>query len=263
MENFIMKRFFLNLCFCLVAAFVFLSCNDDVDEYYVSYGVIQNTTSANNYEILTDKGNILKVTESHTIYKIEDGKRILANYNILSENNSGNKEYVVKVNGFYNLLSKPVVEESFIKEKEEARLDSIGNDPFVEIHPWFGGDYINIDFLIYYQEFSNTKHMINLIYDDIHSTRDTLYVKLRHNAYKELPSNGYSYFKGYGRSSFKLADLLPEGVNSLTVKLTWNEYENYSHNVKECSDTGVFTKGGNNSERTISKTGFDTSIEVK
>lgn len=258
-----MKKNVLNVCIGLFSAFLFFSCLDDDDDVYVSYGVIQHVTSKDNYEILTDKGNILAVTKSYTSTTIEDGKRVLANYEILSDKDKNKKVYHVKVNGFYNLLSKPLVNESFILEDEEMRRDSIGNDPFNCVEAWFGGDYINIDFNLYYSMGSDKKHMINLIYDDTRSTADTVYLTLRHNAYGEVPGKGLSLYHAWGMCSFKIDDLLPEGVTSKPVKLIWSQYYNNDFSVKEYYDDGVFSKENNKIEKQLARTRFDDMIEVK
>jgi hypothetical protein len=256
-----MKKNVLIACLGVLSVFLFFSCLDD-DYIYVSYGVIQNVTSKDNYEILTDKGNTLVVTKSYTSATIEDGKRILANYEILSDKDKSKKVYEVKVNGFYHLLSKPLVNESFILEDEEARRDSIGNDPFYAVDSWFGGDYLNIDLNLYYSKISDKKHMINLIYDDTRSTADTIYLALRHNAYGEIPGEGHSLYRDWGRCSFQIADLLPEGVTSKPVKLMWIQY-GHNYEITECYDTGVFKKGDNKVEKKLARTGFDDTIEVE
>ncbi|MDR0395304.1 MAG: NigD-like protein [Tannerella sp.] len=246
-----------------MSVFLLFSCRNNEDDIYVSYGVIQNVVSKDNYEILTDKGNTLVVTKSYTSATIEDGKRILANYEILSDKDKSKKVYEVKVNGFYQLLSKPLVKESFILENEEARRDSIGNDPFCYIDAWFGGDYLNIDFKLYYSRNSDKKHMINLIYDDTRSTADTLYLTLRHNAYDEIPGSGTSLFADWGRCSFRIVDLLPEGVTSKPLKLMWRQYGPSYNEVTDCFDTGVFKKGDNKIEKKLARAEFDNIIEVK
>jgi hypothetical protein len=258
-----MRRNVLNLCVGLLFAFSVFSCSDDIDDIYVSYGVVRNVTSDNNYEILTDKGNTLAVTKSYTSQAIENDKRVLVNYEILSDKDKNKKIYEVKVNGFYNLLSKPLVNESFILQEEEVRRDSIGNDPFVSINAWFGGDYINIDFNIFHAQNVDKKHMINLIYDDTQVAADTMYLTLRHNAYGEVPGEGIYLYKSWGRCSFKISDLLPEGVTSKPVKLTWTQY-GYNYEAKEYSDKGIFKKGNTNEERYTAKDGgVDEFIEVR
>jgi hypothetical protein len=238
------------------------SCNDeDEDKNYASYGVIKNAVSERNYEILTDKGNTLVVTHSRSTKEIANDMRVLVNFNLKSDKECSQKVYEVEVNGFYNLLSKPLVWESFILENEEFRRDSIGNDPFNYVYAWFGGDYINIDFEAYFDKFSNEKHLINLVYDDTKASADTIYLSFYQNAFDKESRYGHQYERGWGRCSFKLSDLLPADTNSKPVKLTWREYK-YGYNVTERSNCGVFTKG-NYSQSENLKIGIDNSVTVK
>jgi hypothetical protein len=220
--------------------------------------------SKNNYEILTDKGNTLIVAKSGTNQAIEEGKRVLVNFEILSDKGKSKKEYEVEVNGFYYLLSKPLVRESFILQDEASRRDSIGNDPFIGIHAWFGGDYLNINIETFYDELSSTKHLINLVYDDTRASTDTLYLTLHQNAYGEFPAyNNRVYLrKGFARCSFKLSDILPVGVDEMPVKLMWKEYC-YNLEVADLFDTGIFKKGSYDAtEKSNTNILFDNSLTV-
>jgi hypothetical protein len=237
-----MKKNVLTVSVGLLSAFLLSSCMDDGNVIHVSYGVIKHVISEHNYEILTDKGNTLAVTKSYNNIAIENDKRVLVSYEILSDREKSKKIYEVQVNGFYYLLSKPLVKESFILEQEEARRDSIGNDPFLQVNAWFGGDFINIDFEMLYGHTASKKHLINLVYDDTRAAADTIFLALHHNAYGETPGKGILLYKEWGSCSFQLSDLLPEGVTSRPVKLMWTEYE-HNFEVKECSDEGVFRKG--------------------
>jgi hypothetical protein len=255
-----MKKIVFYLGFSVLGVLLMSSCQDeDKNKSYVSYGVIKNAVSEKNYEILTDKGNTLVVTDSRSTKEIENDMRVLVNFNLKSDRESSKKVYEVEINGFYNLLSKPLIRESFILENEEFRRDSIGNDPFNYVYAWFGGDYINIDFEIYFDSFSNEKHLINLVYDDTRASADTVYLSFYQNASE--PRYGGQYERGMGRCSFKLSDLLPEDTNSKPVKLTWREY-GHGYNVVERSDCGVFTKG-NYSQSENLKIGIDNTIIVK
>ena len=257
-----MKKIVLKLNIGLLSFFVLFSCLADKDEILVSYGVIRNVHSSNDYEILTDKGNTLKVTKSYSNENIEDDKRVLVNFEILSEKESNRHIYEVSVNGFYNLLSKPVVNESFILEDEEVRRDSIGNDPFTHIIAAFGGNYINIDFNVLYLNHSHVKHLINLVYDDTRADADIIFLKLYHNAYGEVPGKGYNLHNGIGRSSFKISDLLPPGVTSKRVQITWLETDHYTTIEHSWSGTYML-KDSSNSDFKSQNIGFDSSIEIR
>ena len=259
-----MKKTVFNLIPVMLSFVVFFSCLKDNDDVFVAYGIIRNVTSASNYEILTDKGNTLVVTKSHTSQTIENDKRVLVNFEVLSEKEKNKKKYEVMVNGFYNLVSKPVIDESFILQDEETRRDSIGNDPVNWISAAFGGNFINIDFEVWHVQFSNVKHLINLVYDDTRADADTIYLTFHHNAYDEIPGRNLNLQKGLGRSSFKISDLLPDGVTSKPVQLTWTVYRNnFEPVVRSASSTyyaGVSIEANNRLEN---KTGIDSSIEIK
>ena len=259
-----MKRNVFNLSLGVLCVFLFSSCLDDGDDIFVSYGVIQNASSSNNYEILTDKGNTLVVTKSYTGQTIENDKRVLVNFEILSDKDQNKNIYEIQVNGFYSLLSKPLVNESFILKDEKARRDSIGNDPFNTISAKFGGDYLNINFEFLAEQGSNKKHMINLVYDDMRADADTIYLRLYHNAYDEVKGKGMHLYKGMGRCSFKISDLLPEGVTSKPVRLTWTEYYGYNETI-ERSGTDVFKTGNASDKGKIFQriSGLDNYVEIK
>ncbi|MDR2473325.1 MAG: hypothetical protein LBD53_07195 [Tannerella sp.] len=235
-----MKKSILKSSLALFGACLLFSCFDDNRNIHASYGVIQDASSKNYYQILTDKGNTLIVTESYTSQSIENGKRVFANFEVKSDKDSRKKIYEVKVNGFYQLLSKPVVNESYVLANEEVRRDSIGNDPFIDVYAWFGGDYININFEAFFKNYSSVKHLINLVYDDTRSTSDTLYLSLKHNAYGETANNNMYLHSGIGRCSFLLSNLLAADIKYKPVKLTWLEYRYDGHHV-ERSKTGLFT----------------------
>ena len=260
----IMKRKVISLGLGVLSVFLFFSCTDVSNDNYASYGVIKNVVSAKEYEIITDKGNTLVVTKSLTSQSIEEGKRVFANFEILSDKDKNKNIYEVCVHLFYDLLSKPIVNESFILEDENVRRDSIGNDPFNFINAQFGGDFINIRFELWHSNNSNKKHMINLVYDDLNVDSDTISIRLYHNAYGEVPNEDSRLHTGIGRCSFKISDLLPEGVNSKPVKLTWTEYK-HNFEPKEYSSIGVFKKGdtSENSRAFSNDVGFEDYVGIK
>ena len=259
-----MKRNVLCVGLVLMSFFVFFACLSDNEDVFVSYGVIRNVNSASNYEILTDKGSTLKVSKSHSSPEtVENDKRVLVNYEILSDKDKNRKIYEVMVNGFYSLLSKDVVYESFIMQDEEVRRDSIGNDPFNTIYAAFSGNYINIDFEVYNVHHSDVKHMLNLVYDDTRADADTIYLTLYHNAYGEIPGKRFNLDNGVGRSSFLISNLLPQGVTSKPVKLTWTEYTNYNQPVVR-SKSRTFKLGDTSTDNRIAQqTGIDSSLQIR
>ena len=61
--------------------------------------------------------------------------------------------------------------------------------------------------------------MLNLVVDEERSTDERVYVTLTHNAFGDA-----RMYRGYGRVSFDIADLLPEGKDQIVVVLGWTDY---------------------------------------
>lgn len=245
--------------FCVAMMIGFFACNDDDDSNtYIAYGIVQNYSSPNNYDILTDDGEQLRVLKSHTTQTITDGMRLFANFNILSE--EAKDKYTIELNGLYQLLSKPVITESFIRKSESIRRDSIGNDAFAGIkNIWFGGGYININFLTWHT-LGGTKHLINLVYDDINTVSDTIKLSLCHNAYKEVPSyDGRNMDIGYGRCSFPIDKILSDSNKNVIVKLTWKEYDD-AFNLKTVTECIKYEP---NSKNVLKNNDLAQDVEIK
>ncbi len=238
----------LKLMFLMLLTAGFVSClktDNDYPQFGEGFGIITAVGDNNYFEIYTDLGNTLKAVESYVPSdEVSEGKRVMFNCQMLSDQQmvNGRPTYDVCMNYFYNLLTKPLISESFIQESPEIRPDSVGNDPIKVDFAEFGGDYINIRFLIYVKRGSDTKHLINLVWDDTANDGKT-YLTLRHNAYGELPYERYDdaeYELGVGICSFKLSDLIPEGSESLDVVLKWTWYDGQTTDTKEYSDSGTF-----------------------
>ena len=64
--------------------------------------------------------------------------------------------------------------------------------------------------------------MINLVWDDTRPATDSVYLELRHNAMGEVEGNGRYVVSDTGLASFRIADLVPEGEESIDIKLKSN-----------------------------------------
>lgn len=85
----------------------------------------------------------------------------------------------------------------------------------------FSGNYINIGFE-YFRYENGQPHMINLVWDDTRPATDSVYLELRHNAMGEVEGNGRYVVSDTGLASFRIADLVPEGEESIDIKLKSN-----------------------------------------
>lgn len=247
-----------------------VACNDDDDyslgKFWISYGTIEmnGKSQSAGYTIrLDDESELLIVSNLIPYVAVENGQRVIANYTILGEveedraTNSSTvfrKQYYIRLNGLTDVLSKAPVRQSFILEDEEVREDSIGNDPIRVVKASFGGKYLNISFEVpmqpTYGGTSSVKHFINLIHDDTQIRNDSVFLTLRHNGYEDVPTSGNSssFVWGFGLVSFDISSILPEGQNSIAVKLIWTEYGESLDDRETKSDTGTFTYGGSSQQ---------------
>ena len=231
-----MKRLLkISLVLGLLAA-GFSACDDDdgysLDKFWISYGVIEGNGDdyVRDYMIRLDNGSRLLLSANLVPgWPVKDGQRVIANYTILGDSPrmDGTKDYYVRLNMLYDVLSKDVVKQSFIDEDEEVREDSIGHDPIDVAEAWFGGGFLNITFEILH---GGGTHFINLVQDDARISGDSVFLTLRHNAYSDPQA-----YRGFGYVSFDMVPLVPEGKTELPVRLTWEGYDGQTH-----SDTGTF-----------------------
>ena len=122
---------------------------------------------------------------------------------------------------FNDIHAVPIVRKSFLLEDDPHRSDSIGHDLIRVVTAAFSGNYINIGFE-YFRYENGQPHMINLVWDDTRPATDSVYLELRHNAMGEVEGNGRYVVSDTGLASFRIADLVPEGEESIDIKLKSN-----------------------------------------
>lgn len=246
----------------LVPAFV--ACDDDDDNYYyvdnggtwTTYGNLEkiDNGSRQNYAIRIDDGDRLIVSDGlrFTADAEDEGMRVFLRYAYLGSDWSDTglnspMDYYIYLYDIDEVLCKQPVAQTFILENEEHRTDSIGNDPINVQKAWIASKYLNVEFEVPFKTGSSVRHFINLVYDDVTLHNDTMYVYLRHNAYEDAvdltegrrPAGEYHW--GYGRVSFDLTPILPDGQESVPVKFIWTEFNREMTGTQEKSDGGTFT----------------------
>lgn len=196
------------------------------DIVYNGFGEITRTDYDGYFEITRDDGVLLRVLEYNGSKEIERGERVYFKYNILP----GNGDYVssystpeqtvydIRVLVFNDIHAVPIVRKSFLLEDDPHRSDSIGHDLIRVVTAAFSGNYINIGFE-YFRYENGQPHMINLVWDDTRPATDSVYLELRHNAMGEVEGNGRYVVSDTGLASFRIADLVPEGEESIDIKL--------------------------------------------
>ena len=193
---------------------------------YNGFGEVSRI-NGNYFEITRDDNALLRVVEYSGNQEISVGKRVYFKYNILSEyeNNStpyaSTSQYDIRILVFNPIYSVPIIRKSFLLEDDPFRNDSLGDDPIRVLTAAFSGKYINIGFE-YFRYSEGSDHIINLVWDDTRSATDSVYLELRHNAMGEIVTGEQAIISDTGLASFRIADLVPAGADSINIKLRSN-----------------------------------------
>ena len=240
------------------------ACKDDDDTYYingnawVSYGNLEKIDNGGHsrFAIRRDDGARLIVSDGLSINSSDDreGQRVYPYYAVLGSDRDeigleGRMNYYVRLYDLRTVLTKAPVKESFIQANEAHRQDSLGKDPVHVSSAWFGGTYLNVEFMLPVKAGSDTKHFINVVEDDVTAHNDTVYITLRHNAYGDSPRLTESSTRAdkagvrwmWGNASFDLTSILPAGKTSVPVKFLWTGYKADSWTTETMSDSGLYT----------------------
>ncbi len=158
------------------------ACKDDDDTYYingnawVSYGNLEKIDNGGHsrFAIRRDDGARLIVSDGLSINSSDDreGQRVYPYYAVLGSDRDeigleGRMNYYVRLYDLRTVLTKVPVKESFIQANEAHRQDSLGKDPVHVSSAWFGGKYLNVEFMLPVKAGSDTKHFINVVEDEI------------------------------------------------------------------------------------------------
>lgn len=198
-----------------------------ISEIYNGFGEITRIDKSH-FEITRDDNALLRVVEYNGSQEIVVGKRVYFKYNILSENplrqaapTGRPAEYDIRIIVFNPICTAPIVRRSFLLEDDPHRSDSLGNDPIRVTTAAFSGKYINIGFE-YFRYDDGKEHTVNLVWDDTRQAADSVCLELRHNAMGETVSGQTAFVSDTGIASFRIADLVPAGADSINIKLKSN-----------------------------------------
>lgn len=245
----------------LVSLTLVLSACDNYDdlEYsrWVGYGMVvmdegdddddfQGTDKY--FTIMMDGGYVLKVVNYHSsTIKVRNEDRVYANFAKLEEfklDSNGDLSCPVQLFDIVKISSKDYIKQSDV-DKEEGLDELLGSDPIKVTDVWFGGKYLNLQFTYPVDRTTpQTTHTINLLYYDVEPSADgVLNLYIRHNAFTDVPTS--STIKNYGTGkklvSFDIASLIPEGHESVKVRVHWRQYgSSWLDEVKNESEEGVF-----------------------
>lgn len=242
MDNSEEKRILMSSVILIIAAslsFVLSSCSDD-EKYVYVYSPRTASVSmgvARDGNIVTDKGNTLVVDESSVGHDLTDGERVFVNCNILDREDENT--YLVRINKYYQLLTKDIIQASETDDEE------LGDDPVQVKDAWFGGGYLNMRLGLEYNPSSNTSHLVNVVYDDVKSTADTIFLTLRHNAFADTVHTRV----GTATASFNMEDIMDGKDSKVYVRLKWQWYTHHG-TVTTWEDGGYYSTSSENNEET-------------
>ena len=140
---------------------------------------------------------------------------------------TGTNEFNVRLMDLVRPLNKDVVATSTLTKPD----DGLGNDPVRVRAAWVSGGYMNLGIEILALD-EGADHIINLEFDDT-APMDTLRFTVRHedNVSDDMSVIADDSKLGGAYATFPIAKLLPEGVTTLPIKLSWTWDKEYC--VKE------------------------------
>lgn len=216
------KSYMRKILFASLAAVIaFISCKEDETLYY-------NNITMGNIEgdcIVSDQGNTFEITESLVkadLSEFEYG-RVILSCDVLKK--TAENRYRIRLTNIASVLSKPVVyADSITPEADSLNVDN----PVVIQDIWYGGGYINMLLQFAVKTDSQTKHLINLIYNGVVTSENGLEnytFTLRHNAFGDVPTEEdvEDYRSSYGYVSFPVAELIKG--DKVTVTLNWHSHK--------------------------------------
>lgn len=202
----------------------------DADNSYLSYGMVKKDGA--NWFIKSDNGNRLNVVQNDAKdFSFSDDLRVIANYGVIG--NPVDTNFDIHLYAISSVMTKQPLTLSTLSEEQ---LTEIGNDPIDLMESWYGASkYLNttFEFLSGSQE---TIHYINLLYDDVSSSSDTLVFEFRHNANSDI-----TFYNTLGLASFPISDLIPEGKTEMKIHLKWIDYD-----LNKRYTIGTVTRGNSN-----------------
>ena len=225
--------------FSVVSAAVLLaSCFPEADYMYTDTSMY---TLAGPNKLITDSGDIYFITQNNAGVSIPDTlKRVMASCDVLAAVEGKQNEYNVRLNEFAGALYKAPV------PLKGSDPEVIGTDGVNINQAWISGGYFNA--YISYAVIETAKednHTINIVYDNVRSNSDTLYMQLRHNAHGECPENqeiSLSDFAFAGRyASFPISDLVGTGKPVIHIEWDWYIGDEYSFTREKRTHKGDIT----------------------
>ncbi len=231
-----MKRILIYAIAAMLAAAAAVSCTKERYEFPIAFAV-QTTGSVSGDTFTEDNGTVYEITEVLNGVEVSDMDRALARFDVLRK--TGERRYSIRLISLFKPLCKDKVDLSKASEEELAY------DPVMIAEGWISGGYINLRFILSHMKDSETPHLINLVYDD-KQPMDTLRFTLRHNGFGEgfaHEGNRSDYAESAGFACFNVSGMVPDGIESIPVKISAPWYETVDGDVRTGQAVDLVTNG--------------------
>jgi hypothetical protein len=241
-------KYIIRIAAALAAFMIMASCaKDDTIRY--------NNITLGNFvgdKFVSDQGNEFTIVENMTGEKFDGIKRAIMQCDVLRKVQGTENGYEVRVHYVGEVLTKNPVETAVAA----ADPEKIVEDPIKIEDAWISGGYLNMYVMFEIQAYppkENSKHMVNLVFDENGTGSGKYTMTLRHNAYGEtLPTDSADNDNSNEESSdedsdnddggemetqgqnpiqwgltgayvcFQISDLIQENEAEITLK--WNEH---------------------------------------
>lgn len=219
-----MKRTLITAAALFLAAITFNSCLGESDYMYSTLEMV-NVLAADKF--VNDDGVIFNVTESATGSLATDIRRMMISCDVLRATNGRENEYDIKLREY---AESKVVEPVRSSEADEEKL---GGDAIKVTQGWMTKGYFNALMDVIVLQGSEQEHTVDLVFNEQRSHKDTLFFRIRHNAFgdslepEENRNKPFSIANGY--LSFPVDKYIPAGTESIVIHLDWEWYKTYEN----------------------------------
>jgi hypothetical protein len=206
------------VCICATLLGI-TSCDKEeqrsLNKYWVSLATVYQTNPSGSFGVQFDNGSYAVANE--TDFKVENGKRVILNYSILSDSINEQLLRKIRINNINEVDIKK------IETLNASNQDNIGNDPVDIDEIWVGGNYLNVSFTYYGDK---VKHLFSMVKNSLlpAAADGKTHLEFRQNAYNER-----YIIQNKDIISFDLKDYtstLPTGNIQMVI-----EAKNYTGNV--------------------------------
>ena len=178
-------KYIIRIAAALAAFMIMASCaKDDTIRY--------NNITLGNFvgdNFVSDQGNEFSIVENMTGEKFDGIKRAIMQCDVLRKVQGTENGYEVRVHYVGEVLTKSPVETAVAA----ADPEKIVEDPIKIEDAWISGGYLNMYVMFEVQAYpqkEDSKHMVNLVFDENGTGSGKYTMTLRHNAYGEtLPTD--------------------------------------------------------------------------